>query len=69
MPGDLDQLIVGGGPNGLTAVALSSAGMRILMTQEPATPGHGGPVRLALGGGRAAERAKADVSRPQVRER
>jgi ribulose 1,5-bisphosphate synthetase/thiazole synthase len=68
MPGDLDQVIVGGGPNGLTAVALSSAGMRILMTQEPATPGDGGPVRLALGG-RAAERAKADVSRPRVPER
>jgi len=37
MPGDLDEVIVGGGPNGLTAVALSSAGMRVLMTQEPAT--------------------------------
>ena len=68
MPGDLDQVIMGGGPNGLTAVALSSAGMRILMTQEPDTPGDGGPMRLALGG-RAAEHAKADVSRPQVRER
>ncbi len=68
MPGDLDQVIVGGGPNGLTAVALSSAGTRILMTQEPATPGDGGPMRLALGG-RAAERAQADVSRPRVRER
>lgn len=67
MPGDLDQVIVDGGRNGLTAVALISAGMRILMTQEPATPGDGGPMRLALGG-RAAERAKADVSRPRVRE-
>ena len=68
MPGDRDQVIVGGGPNGLTAVALSSAGTRILMTQEPATPGDGGPMRLALGC-RAAERAQADVSRPRVRER
>ena len=68
MPGDLAQVIVGGGPNGLTAVALSSASMRILKTLEPATPGDGGPMRLALGG-RAAERAKADVSRPRMRER
>ncbi len=66
MPGDLDEVIVGGRPNGLTAVALSSAGMLVLMTHEPATPGDGGPMRLALGG-QAAERAKADVSRPQVR--
>ncbi len=68
MPGDLDEVIVGGRPNGLTAVVLSSAGMLVLMTQEPATPGGGGPMRLALGG-QAAERSKAEVSRPQVRER
>ncbi len=68
MPGDLDQVIVSGGPNGLRAVALSPAGMRILMSQEPATPGNGQPMGLVLGG-RAAERAKEDVSRPQVRER
>ncbi len=68
MPGDLDEVIVGGGPNGLTAVALSSAGMRVLMTPEPATPGDGGPMRLAPGGP-GAERAKADVSRSQVSER
>jgi hypothetical protein len=68
MPGDLDQVIVSGGPNGLRTVALSSAGVQILMSQEPATPGDGGPMGLALAG-RAAERAKADVSRPQVRER
>lgn len=68
MPGDLGEVIVGGGPDGLTAVALNSAGMRVLMALEPATPGDGGPMRLAPGG-LGAERAKADVSRPQVRER
>ncbi len=68
MPGDLDEVIVGRGPNGLTAVGLSAAGMRILMTHKPAAPDDGGPMRLAPGG-RAAERAKADVARPQVRER
>jgi len=68
MPGDLDEVIVGSGPNGLTMFALSSAGMRVLMTQAPTTPGAGGPTRLGPGG-RGAERARAHVSRPQVRER
>ena len=38
MPGDLDEVIVGGRPNGLTAVALSSAGMLVLMTQSRPLP-------------------------------
>jgi hypothetical protein len=68
MPGDLGEVIVSSGSNGLTAVALSSSGMRVLMTQEPATPGDGGPMRPALGG-LGAERATADVSQQNVRER